>query len=80
MGFLIEFWDDEKTKLLENFRSSEQTQVAFAKINGINPKTLSKWIYWQRLETKQNQENVEFVEVKRTLISSNKCSKIRKAL
>ena len=52
MGFLIEFLDDEKTKLLENFRNSEQTQVAFAKINGINPKTLSKWIYWQRLETK----------------------------
>ena len=30
--------NDEKIKLLENFRSFEQTQAAFAKINGINPK------------------------------------------
>ena len=31
----------EKTKLLETFRSSGQTQAAFAEVNGINPKTLA---------------------------------------
>ena len=31
---------DEKTKLLETFRSSGQTQAAFAEVNGINTKTL----------------------------------------
>ena len=54
---------DEKTKLLETFRSSGQTQAAFAEVNGINPKTLARWIYQQRLEARQNQNNVEFVEL-----------------
>ena len=44
---------DEKTKLLETFRSSGQTQAAFAEVNGINPKTLARWIYQQRLEARQ---------------------------
>ena len=44
---------DEKTKLLETFRSSGQTQAAFAEVNGINPKTLARWIYQQRLESRQ---------------------------
>ena len=52
---------DEKTKLLETFRSFDQTQTAFAEVNGINPKTLAGWIYQQRLEARQNQNNVEFV-------------------
>ena len=47
---------DEKTKLLETFRSSDQTQAAFAEVNGINPKTLARWIYQQRLEAGQNQK------------------------
>ena len=47
---------DEKTKLLETFRSSGQTQAAFAEVNGINPKTLARWIYQQRLEAGQNQK------------------------
>ena len=50
-----------KKKLLETFRSSGQTQAAFAEVNGINPKTLARWIYQQRLEARQNQNNVEFV-------------------
>ena len=50
-----------KTRLLETFRSSDQTQTAFAEVNGINPKTLARWIYQQRLEARQNQNNVEFV-------------------
>ena len=56
---------DEKTKLLETFRSSDQTQTAFAEANGINPKTLAGGIYQQRLEARQNQNNVEFVGLKR---------------
>ena len=52
---------DEKTKLLETFKSSDQTQTAFAEANSINPKTLARWIYQQRLEARQNQNNVEFV-------------------
>ncbi|MDY5919310.1 MAG: hypothetical protein SPJ55_12975 [Treponema sp.] len=45
---------DEKTKLLETFRSSGQTQAA--EVNGINPKTLARWIYQQRFEAGQNQK------------------------
>lgn len=41
---------DEKTKLLETFRSFGQTQTAFAEVNGINPKTLARLIYQQWLE------------------------------
>ena len=53
---------DEKTKLLETFRSSEQTQAAFAEVNGINPKTLARWIYQQRLEARQvTTEQIEML-------------------
>ena len=70
---------DEKTKLLETFRSSDQTQAAFAEVNGINPKTLVRWIYQQRLESRQNQNNVEFVELKRTVVKIGQGIIIRKA-
>ena len=70
---------DEKTKLLETFRSSDQTQTAFAEVNGINPKTLAGWIYQQRLEARQNQNNVEFVELKRTVVKTRQGIIIRKA-
>ena len=70
---------DEKTKLLETFRSSGQTQAAFAEVNGINPKTLARWIYQQRLEAGQNQNNVEFVELKRTVVKIRQGIIIRKA-
>ena len=70
---------DEKTKLLETFRSSGQTQAAFAEVNGINPKTLARWIYQQRLEARQNQNNVEFVELKRTVVKIRQEIIIRKA-
>ena len=70
---------DEKTKLLETFRSSDQTQAVFAEVNGINPKTLTGWIYQQRLEARQNQNNVEFVELKRTVVKTRQGIIIRKA-
>ncbi len=37
--------ENEKKKLLENFQVSGMTQAAFAVENGINPKTLARWIY-----------------------------------
>ena len=69
----------EKTKLQETFRTSDQTQAAFAEVNGINPKTLAGWIYQQRLEARQNQNNVEFVELKRTVVKIRQGIIIRKA-
>ena len=44
---------DENRKLLDTFRSSGQTQAAFAEVNDINPKTLAEWIYQQGLEARQ---------------------------
>ena len=35
----------EKQRLLEQFEQSGQTYAQFAEENGINVKTLSKWIY-----------------------------------
>ena len=53
---------DEKIKLLETFRNSGQTQAAFAEVNGINPKTLARWIYQQRLEARQiTPEQIEML-------------------
>ena len=54
---------DEKTKLLETFRSSDQTQAAFAEVNGINPKTLARGIYQQRFEAGQNQKTGRRIEL-----------------
>ena len=51
-----------KNKLPETFRSSDQTQTAFAEVNGINPKTLAGWIYQQRLEARQiTPEQIEML-------------------
>ena len=69
---------DEKTKLLETFRSSDQTQTAFAEVNGINPKTLARWIYQQRLEARQNQNNVEFVGLEADNSKNQTMSKLMK--
>ena len=69
---------DEKTKLLETIRSSGQTQAAFAEVNGINPKTLARWIYQQRFEAGQNQNNVEFVELEADSSKNQIMSKLMK--
>ena len=69
---------DEKTKLLETFRSSDQTQAVFAEVNGINPKTLARWIYQQRLEARQNQNNVEFVGLEADNSKNQTMSKLMK--
>lgn len=50
-----------------------------AEVNGINPKTLARWIYQQRLEARQNQNKVELVELKRTVVKIKQGIIIRKA-
>ncbi len=71
--------ENEKQKLLKNFQISGMTQAAFAVENGINPKTLARWIYQSRLQEKQTKDSVEFVELKRTFITQNQKITIRKA-
>ena len=51
--------ENEKQKLLENFQSSGMTQAAFAVENGINPKTLARWIYQSRLQEKLVPGNIK---------------------
>ncbi len=51
--------ENEKQKLLENFQSSGMTQAAFAVENGINPKTLARWIYQSRLQEKLLPWNIK---------------------
>ena len=57
-----------KNKTAGNFQKFRSEEV-----NGINPKTLARWIYQQRLEARQNQNNVEFVELKRTIVKIRQC-------
>ena len=56
-------------KLLEQFEKSGKTHAQFAEENGLNVKTLSKWIYEWHHQTKTTNE-VKFVEIKTTAISS----------
>ena len=42
----------EKEKLLEQFKKSGKTQAQFAHENGLNVKTLSRWIYKWHHQTK----------------------------
>ena len=56
--------EKEKQKLLENFQSSGMTQTAFAVENGINPKTLARWIAdwgdkWRYVSEKKIKESNE---------------------
>ena len=63
---------NKKQKYLRIFKTQNRHRLHFVELNGINPKTLARWIYQQRLEAKQSQTSVEFVEVKRTFLSSGK--------
>jgi len=73
------FYQEEKQKYIEDFRRSGQTQAAFARANGINPKTLSRWINQANCKSECHEADVEFIEVKRAKISSSKSIKIRKS-
>ena len=57
----------EKEKLLEQFEKSGKKHTLFAEENGLNVKTLSKWIYEWHHQTKTSNE-VKFVEIKTTAI------------
>ena len=53
----------EKEKLLEQFEKSGKIHAQFAQENGLNVKTLSKWIYeWHHLAETINE--VKFVEAR----------------
>ena len=66
----------EKERLLEQFEKSGKTHAQFAEENGLNVKTLSKWIYEWHHQIKTTNE-VKFVEIKTTAISSVNDIKLR---
>ena len=67
----------EKERLLEQFEKSRKTYAQFAEENGLNVKTLSKWIYEWHHQIKTTNE-VKF-EIKTTAISSVKDIRIKKS-
>lgn len=68
----------EKERLLEQFEKSWKTHAQFAEENGLNVKTLSKWIYEWHHQIKTTNE-VKFVEIKTTAISSVNDIRIKKS-
>ena len=68
----------EKERLLEQFEKSGKTHAQFAEENGLNVKTLSKWIYEWHHQIKTANE-VKFVEIKTTAISSVNDIRIKKS-
>ena len=55
----------EKERLLEQFEKAGKIYTQFAEENGLNVKTLSKWIYIWHHQIKTTNE-VKFVEIKTT--------------
>ncbi|WP_288604767.1 hypothetical protein [uncultured Treponema sp.] len=68
----------EKERLLEQFKKSGKTHAQFAEENGLNVKTLSKWIYEWHHQIKTINE-VKLVEIKTTAISSVNDIRIKKS-
>lgn len=68
----------EKERLLEQFEKSGKTHAQFAEENGLNVKTLSKWIYEWHHQTRTTNE-VKFVEIKTTAISSVNDIRVKKS-
>ncbi|MEE3411483.1 MAG: hypothetical protein VZQ47_11375 [Treponema sp.] len=68
----------EKERLLEQFEKSGKTHAQFAEENGLNVKTLPKWIYEWHRQIKTTNE-VKFVEIKTTAISSANDIRIKKS-
>lgn len=67
----------EKEKLFEQFEKSGKTHAQFAKENGYNVKTFSKWIYdWHHKD--ETESEIKFVEIKTTALNSVKEIKIQK--
>ena len=61
----------EKERDLEQFEKSGKIYAQFAEENGLNVKTLSKWI--------KTTKEVKFVEIKTTAISSANDIRIKKS-
>lgn len=70
--------EPEKERLLEQFEKSRKTYAQFAEENGLNVKTLSKWFYEWHHQIKTTNE-VKFVEIKTTAISSVNDIRIKKS-
>lgn len=68
----------EKERVLEQFEKSRKTHAQFAEENGLNVKILSKWIYEWHHQIKTANE-VKFVEIKTTAISSVNDNRIKKS-
>lgn len=70
----------EKEKLFEQFEKSGKTHAQFAKENGYNVKTFSKWIYeWHHQnKTAAGGEN-KFVEIKTASLNTEKQIQIHKS-
>ena len=68
----------EKERLLEQFEKSGKTHAQFAEEIGLNIKTLSKWIHKWYYQIKTTNE-VKFVEIKTTAISSISDIRIKKS-
>ena len=68
----------EKEKLIEQFKKSGKTQAQFAQENGLNVKTLSRWIYKWHHQTKTASE-VKFVEIKTTAIAHVNDIRVKKS-
>ena len=68
----------EKERLLEQFEKSGKTHAQFAEENGLNVKTLSKWICEWHHQIKSTNE-VKFVEIKTTAIPSVNDIRVKKS-
>lgn len=68
----------EKEILFKEFEESGKNYAQFAAEKGLNLKTFSKWIYEWHHQNKQIDE-VKFVQIKTTVISTTKKIKVQKA-
>lgn len=68
----------EKEKLFEQFEKSGKTHAQFAKENGLNVKTFSKWIYEWHHQNKTGGE-IKFVELKTATLNTEKQIQIHKS-
>ena len=55
---------EERRNLVEQYKSSGQTQRAFAENNGVKLKTFCKWLSVAKKSGKKNQAASSFVEIK----------------
>ena len=60
---------DEKLQIVEAYKASGKSQVAFALENGINKSTLASWIQSQsRMDERQATESTGFVKISPSVV------------